>query len=226
MAQFTDAVLRAVDFSYSNLSEADFGGATLEECRIYATSTWALRIDKTSQNGLIITRPGDLTVTVDSVVVGQFIHLLLNNDNLRDVIDTVSKKAVLILGSFEADRLKVLESIRAEVRKLDMVPIIFTFQGSPSRDLSDTVRLLAGMSRIVIADLTDPRSVPAELEIVKDIRVSIAPIILCGQSPPALTADLLRRSAMAAPLYEYADEADLLMNLRERVIGPALAKYA
>ena len=36
--------------------------------------------------------------------MAQFVYLLLNNAKIRDVIDTVTAKAVLILGRFKGER--------------------------------------------------------------------------------------------------------------------------
>ena len=47
----------------------------------------------------LVPRP-EPKVTVDNIEVAQFIYLLLHNGKIRDVIDTVTSKAVLILGRF------------------------------------------------------------------------------------------------------------------------------
>ena len=41
---------------------------------------------------------------VDDLEVAQFIYLLLNNQNVRQVIDTITSKIVLILGRFTPER--------------------------------------------------------------------------------------------------------------------------
>jgi hypothetical protein len=55
---------------------------------------------------LIITpenKPGP-EITVDNIEVAQFIYLLLHNQKIRDVIDTITSKVVLILGRFSEKR--------------------------------------------------------------------------------------------------------------------------
>jgi hypothetical protein len=47
-----------------------------------------------------------------SFSVAQFIHVLLNNKNVRDVIDTITSKAVLILVRFASERKPVLDAVR------------------------------------------------------------------------------------------------------------------
>jgi hypothetical protein len=46
---------------------------------------------------LVITGAGEHAVTVDNIEVAQFIYLMLHNQKIRDVIDTITSKAVLIL---------------------------------------------------------------------------------------------------------------------------------
>jgi hypothetical protein len=54
--------------------------------------------DATKQQNLIITdRPrGQSLITVDNIKVAQFIYLLLNNQEIRKVIDTITSKAVMM----------------------------------------------------------------------------------------------------------------------------------
>jgi hypothetical protein len=58
------------------------------------------KLDGTKQQNLVITRADEPTVTVDNIEVAQFIYLLLHNEKIRDVIDTIGKKGVLLLGRF------------------------------------------------------------------------------------------------------------------------------
>ena len=101
---------------------------------------------------------GKPEITVDNLEVAQFIYLLLHNDKIRDVIDTLTSKVVLILGRF-GERKPVLDAIKEELRKRDYLPILFDFEGPKSRDLTETVSTLAHMARFVIADITDAKSI-------------------------------------------------------------------
>jgi hypothetical protein len=66
-----------------------------------------------------------------------FLYLLLNNQKLRDVIDTIAKKAVLILGRFTLRRKAILDVKREALRTHAYVPILFDFDKPASRDLTE-----------------------------------------------------------------------------------------
>jgi hypothetical protein len=120
------------------------------------------------------------------------------------VIDTIGKKAVLILGRFTADRKTVLDAIREELRKRDYLPILFDFGKPASQDLTATVSTLAHLARFIIADLTDPSSIPHELAIVVPTTpVPIQPIILSGNSEFAMFQDLRRRHPWVLTTHRY-----------------------
>ena len=44
--------------------------------------------------------------------------------------------------------------------------MLFDFDVPATRDITETVSLLARMARFIIADLTDPSSIPKELEAI------------------------------------------------------------
>jgi Histidine kinase-, DNA gyrase B-, and HSP90-like ATPase len=91
------------------------------------------------------------------------VYLLLHNEEIRDVIDTIGKKGLLLLGRFSDGRIEILERLRAKLRELGFVPIVFKFDKPKTRDFTETIQLLAGLSRFVI-DITNPRSTPLELQ--------------------------------------------------------------
>ena len=223
--QLKDADLRGANLSCANLVGADLTNANLTGCRVWGISAWRLTLKDTAQQNLVITAPGEFTVTVDDIEVAQFIYLLLNNQKIRNAIDTITSKVVLILGRFTQDRMVVLDCLRQELRKLNLLPILFDSDPSANLDISDTVTLLARMARFVVADLTDPRSVQQELTfIAPQVMVAIQPIIFAAQQPWTMFGDLQRRSRGLLPVHEYSDINDLVQNLQSRVIFPAEAK--
>jgi len=145
------------------LIETNLREATLTECLIYGISVWNVDLEGATQDSLVITNFGEPTITVDNLKIAQFIYLLLNNKEIRDVIDTIAKKAVLILGRFTPERKAVLDVLREALRTHGYVPILFDFDKPSSQDLTETVSTLAHLSRFIIVDLTDPSSAPYEV---------------------------------------------------------------
>ena len=95
------------------------------------------------RKSLIITPHNQPTITVDNLEVAQFIYLLLNNEKIRDVINTIGKKGVLILGRFTRERKAVLNAVREELRRLDYVPMLFDFEKPTDKDFTETIMTLA-----------------------------------------------------------------------------------
>src|SRR3954447_4032372 len=126
----------------TDLTEADLTG-----CHVYGLSAWDLRLERTKQVDLTITPEHQPVILVDSLEVAQFIYLLLNNARIKQVIETVTSKAVLILGRFSPQRKPILDLVREHLRKRDVLPILFDFEKPASRDLLETVSILAHMSK-------------------------------------------------------------------------------
>ena len=143
------------------------------------------------QFDLIITPRDEPIVTIDNLEVAQFIYLLLNNQKIRHVIDTITSKVVLILGRFTDERKRVLDAIREELRKYDYIPVLFDFDKPASKDITGTVETLARMARFIIADLTDPSSIPHELgTIVPFLRTTpVLPIRMVGSKGYSMFED-------------------------------------
>ena len=132
-ADLREANLSGADLTTANLIETDFSGADLTGCRIYGVSAWRLKLERTQQQNLVITRTDEPAITVDNIEVAQFIYLLLHNEKIRDVIDTITSKAVLILGRFTQERKPILEALRKELRQRKYLPILFDFEKPRSR---------------------------------------------------------------------------------------------
>ena len=96
------------------------------------------------QTELVITAEGTAQITVENLEVAQFIHLLLTNRKIRNVIHSVTSKAILILGRFSERQKPVLDALHAALRdNYNLVPILFDWERSENRDLTETVLLLA-----------------------------------------------------------------------------------
>ena len=207
--------------------ETNFIDAILINCRIYGTSAWGVKFSKgTKQQDLVISAWDEPKVTIDDLEVAQFVYLLLHNEKIRRVIDTVGKKGVLLLGRFTEGRIVVLERLREELRKRGYVPIIFNFDKPETRDFTETVRLLAGLSKFVIADITNPKSSPLELQaIVPEIMVPFQPIIEQGEGPFAMLEDLQRKHDWVFKTLRYSSLDRLIETMDDEIIKPAEAKF-
>jgi uncharacterized protein YjbI with pentapeptide repeats len=226
-ANLSGANLSGAVLAYASLVDADITNADLTGCRIYGVSAWGLKLsNETRQRNLIITRTSDeLEITVDNIEVAQFIYLLLHNQKIRDVIDTITSKVVLILGRFTDERKAVLGALRDELRKRDYLPILFDFDKPASRNTDETVTLLARMARFVIADISDAKSVLQELRaIVPELpSVPVQPVIIASQDEPGMF-DFYRGYRSFLPVHRYDTPAQLLAVLGDRVIKPSEAK--
>lgn len=163
-ADFTDADLRGASLRNTTLTRAKFCNANLDGCEVYGASVWDVNMEGASQNGLLITSSEEPAITVDNLKVAHFIYLLLENSEIRDVIDTITSKVVLILGRFTQTRKDVLDVIRVALRAKGYSPIMFDFEKPESRSFRETVSTLAHLARFVIADLTGAKVVLQELE--------------------------------------------------------------
>jgi hypothetical protein len=204
----------------------DLAGADLTGCYIHGVSAWGLKLEKAKQQNLVITPYGEPEITIDNIQVAQFIYLMLNNQKVRDVIDTITSKAVLILGRFTAERKAVLDALRDELRKRNYLPILFDFEVPARQNITETVTLLARMARFIIADLTDPSSIPQELQaIIPSVRVPVQPLLLEGSSLYSMLKDLDPQDFhWMLPVYRYKEPEQLLRTLGEGVIAPAEGK--
>jgi hypothetical protein len=210
------------------LVETGLVDATLTDCRIYGISAWGVNLSEgTKQQGLIITPEGEPAVTVDDLEVAQFVYLLLHNEKIRRVIDTVGKKGVLLLGRFTEGRIVVLERLREELRKRGYLPIVFNFDKPETKDFTETVRLLAGMSKFVIADLSSPKSAPYELgAIVSQTMIPFQPIIAAGETPFAMLQDLcINHPDRVFQRIEYSSIDRLIEAFDSEIIVPAETRF-
>jgi uncharacterized protein YjbI with pentapeptide repeats len=225
-ANLFGANLSGADLSYVNMVNTNLHQADLTNCRIYGISVWGIKGFPSSQTNLIITPDGEAEITVDDLQVAQFIYLLLKNQNVRNVIDTITSKAVLILGRFTSERKAVLDAIHIELRNRKYLPILFDFDGPTSRDISEAVSTLAHLARFIIADITDAKSIPQELQlIVPNLpSVPIQPLILASQKEYGMF-EHFKRYPWVLPTYEYQEVQDVIVSVQEKILNPLEEKW-
>jgi hypothetical protein len=231
--ELPDAILTNANLQGTQLAKTNFEGAQLIRCKLYGMSAWDLKLDRAVQRDLIvryrhmsegedIEGSSEDQITVDNLEVAQFIYLLLHNRRIRHVIDTITSKVILILGRFTEERKAVLDAIREELRKRDFIPVLFDFDKPVSKDVTGTVETLARMARFIIADLTDPSSIPHELAtVVPSLRTTPVLLIrLKGARGYSMVDDLWRSYRWVLKPHEYKDKESLISALPE-VIAPA-----
>ena len=140
--------------------------------------------------------------------------------------ETITSKVVLILGRFTPERKRVLEGVAEEIRKYNMLPIIFDFDRPASRDFTETIKTLAGISLFIIADISNPHSAPLELQAVSpDYQIPIVPIIQEGEKPFSMFRDLTAKYDWVLDLKQYSSLETLLSDFKVTVIDRALKKH-
>ena len=141
------------------------------------------------------------------------------------MINTITTKVVLLLGRFTPERKAILDAIRDELRKQDYVPVLFNFDQSQSRDITETVTTLAHMARFIIADITDAKSIPQELAfIVPNLpSVPVQPLLLSSQQEYGMF-EHFTKFPWVLPMHRYLDLASLLASFKDQIIEPAEKK--
>jgi hypothetical protein len=220
-ADLRGADLRGADLRRTHLTRTVFRDANLDDSKVYGIAAWNLDLEGSSQANLIITEESEAVITVDDVETAQFIYLILNNTKLRKIISSMTSKAVLVLGRFTPERKAVLDSLRAELRRRGFLPIVFDFESTPTRNLTETVSTLAHLARFVIADITDAKSIAQELQkIVPGLpSLPIQPVILAADKEYSMFKDLLDYPWVLQP-YRYSSTDKLISSLNRKVILP------
>jgi len=250
-ANFCRSDFYKTDLSGANLTEANLQGAqlagtilkkaTIKNCKVYGSSAWDIDLSEATQDGLdiIYKKEGDeneyTNLIVEDIRMAQFIYFILNNRNLFNVFENTYSSVVLLLGRFKT-RKEVLEKIRKEFRdkRKNYVPVLFDFEKPKDHDYTEIITVLAGISKFIIADLTDATSVPHELQaIVGRFRTPLVPIIHSSdkdeQRPYSMFVDNLKYDWVHRVIGYASDEIlfkhfDELISTAEDFWGQIMAK--
>lgn len=100
--------------------------------------------------------------------------------------------------------------------------MMFDFEKVSSRDFTETIKLLAGMSRFIIADISNPKSSPLELQAtVPEYQIPFVSIIQKGEEPFSMFNDLSKYPWVLDPI-QYDSEIELMENFKKGIIDRAL----
>lgn len=226
-ADLTGADLRRATLTQATLIGASVDAAKVSESKVYGVNVWDLVGEFGEQEDLIVTRSDQPIITVDSIKIAQFIYLILNNEEIQNAINTFTSKLVLILGRFSPpERKKILDGLRIKLREFDLLPIVFDFERPTDKDFTETIKTLAGLSYFVIADVTNPKSSPLELQAtVPDYQIPFVPIIQQGERPFAMMVDLQKKYNWVLDTLEYDSLDTLIAALKPAIIDPAIEKH-
>lgn len=227
---FTGANFEGASFINCNLNRVNLVGANfrvkeITETVIYGIAAWDIEMsDDSKQSNLVIEKTYDLysdfisqgriPMMVDDIELAQFVYYLNNHKKMRDAINVLNDKGVLLLGRFKGGGLERLYSMREWFKSKGYMAMIFDFARPDNLSLTETVITMAGLSKFVVVDLSGS-SVPAELSsILSQIK---KPVLTFGD-PYALFPDLSDQTKILS----IDDEVQLLEGLEDRL--PELEK--
>jgi hypothetical protein len=225
-----------------SLNTAHLEGADLRNAFLWGTSVWQVGTDRSTRQANIgigwgvfdpidaaafglkrEAREAKFNIRVDDIAVADFISLVSNNRTaLASILDAASSKLVLLLGRFRGKQKEVFHALDSALSEIGYVPIVFDFREPNDRDLVETVAILAGLSRFVIADLTSPHSTPLESHlIIPNMAIPFVPILRGRERPFSMFFALQRKYPWVLPPIDYTSQADLLRKLGTKIVKPA-----
>lgn len=231
-ANLLGANLSSANLTGSTLANAVLANTRIDQARVskswvYGVNLWDLEGEFEDQRDLIVTHRGQPKITVDNLKVAQLIYLILNNAEIREAINTLTSKTVLIMGRFvPAERKAILEALKNGLRKYNLLPVVFEFDRQMDAEISETIKTLAGLSYFVIADITNPKSSPLELQAtLPDYKVPFVPIFQTGEQPFAMMIDLPKKYNWILERVSYSTAGTLIHALKAEIIDPAIKKH-
>jgi len=242
-ADLRDADLRDTDLSGADLRNADLAqarllgaglrGADLSGARVGGVSASAVKSDgATRWRDLVLTPEGQPVLTTDDLELAQFIHLMLCSQKIRNVLEAITSRVVLVLGSFEPNFRCAIDAVKERLREQNghYIPVVFDFGPPPGRDIVDTVKLLAAMARFVVVDLSYAQAAMTRTElgeIMQTVTLPVAPVMLLGNTGadiPDVVAVRRKYPHLVLPTFKYRDIAHLIAELDGQVLRPAEEK--
>ncbi len=217
-AEFNFATIRNSTLDFSTFAKTDLSDSKIIECNIYGINAWGI-IGTPYQKDLLINDGKGVSISIDNLKIAQFLYLMIENQELRNIIDTISSKVVLILGRFYSERKIVLDAIKAKLKSKGFVPVIFDFENASSRDLTETIKILGALSKFIVADITDAKSIPQELSHIIPFHPSIPviPIIQKDQREYAMMEHFYKYP-WVLELYEYETKEEIIKNIETEII--------
>ena len=166
--------------------------------------------------------------TARADLVGDLYQRIMNLDGAGRgaVLSQFFRRQVFILGRFDPPHIGGIRSVERRLReKHDYAPLVFDFDKPDERNLTESVRTFAALSRFIIADISAPRCVPHELASIVPYypSIPIVPIIQENEEPYAMHSDLHAYPWVLEPI-AYRDAADLEVKLDTLIVPRAEAR--
>jgi uncharacterized protein YjbI with pentapeptide repeats len=238
-ARFDRANLKGALFNDAILDGTSLVGADISGAHIYGAFVRRLAIDETTrQDGLFLdihvwernraaprrkqygaNLSAVEVVEVDDIQLAQFHNIVDEWGSVGRLLSATTKRVVLILGRFRPARKRVLNALAAALRRRGKVAVVFDFPSPQDREVSDTVRFIAGMSEFIVVDMTDASSVPLELQAtIPDLMVPVLPIVKSGQPVFSMFSDLQRRYFWIQQPVSYDSAQQLVEHVDDGII--------
>ena len=191
-ASFEQATFENCNLNRVNLVNANFCVKAIEETVVYGISAWDLHTCNSSkQSKLVIEKTysfysdiiaeGRIPLMVDDIELAQFIYYLTNHKRLRETINVMNSRSVLLLGRFNNGGLERLYKLREWLLKQNYLPMIFDFERPDSMDLVEVIVTMGGLCKFIIADLSGPF---VNTELTEISSLYFKPIILFHSNQP------------------------------------------
>jgi hypothetical protein len=247
-ANLREASLRSADLRDANLSGADLRGACLEQAvlvradlrgadlsgaGVHGVSAWDLKSDgATRWRDLVLMPPWQPVLTTDDLELAQLICLLAYGRKTRTVLEAVTSRVVLILGSSEAGSKPAVEAVKEALREqaAAYVPVVLDLGPPSGRGALETLACLAPIARFAIGELSFAGASglrPELVEILQRAAVPLAPVVCQAfgdGGTPRVAGARQRQPSLVLPTFGYRDIRHLTAALDRKVIAPVEAK--
>lgn len=218
-ANMAGALLRSVDLTGVHMFKTDLRGAVLSGSRVHGLLAQDLSTDgETDQSDLVVTRPGQSAVIVDSLEMAQFTSLFFDNASIRGLVEAMATRAVLVLGTFPAERAWVWEAIKKALHDAKLSPVRLDVRPQDAGSLAPTVDLLLRMARFVVLETADPAGIPPGFgtALAATGRTPVLPLRAAGQPHRQPPAEWDGAGLVLGP-QEYEDRLSLSLRLANAI---------
>jgi hypothetical protein len=240
-ANFMRSVLTEADLSHTDLSGADFrmtrlervnlefailnncnlSNASLENCLVYGIKGSVLETGGLQTKNLVVTNHADPTVVVDSLAAVTAIFARWQSGEAGQVVP--ERRLVMILGNFQNERRKLLNTLRRELMLRGLIPVVFHFDKPLSRTFLDVTRQIATLTQSVIVDFTPPHLMDTDFQAA--LPYFKLPIQLIAMDSAATRGiEALQQYPWILEPYFYPDLAGAMRAAGAKIIDPTELK--